>query len=1166
MSIKQISDIWSSFSFSQIDKYLTDKPHCALFSGMAGSADAFLICDLFFKSQKTIMVFTENSKKAETLVDECRSFLGDEQVISFPSRDAIPYNMKSGFGPTVESRFRVLSNLLDGNQKVMVAPYPALHQKILPRKALFSKVIRLQVGDELSIANLALWLNDIGFHRETHVSDIGTYSIRGGIVDIYPFLNENPLRIEFWGDFVDSIREFDVFTQKSLNSCNKAEIFPVKEFTFSDSQIEAALKNLEEYCKAKQLDQMVVHKLEHQWKSVGDLEGIEWFIHWFDQPYSSILDYLPSDAIIVWDDIIGVNRRLDQSRQNYQRHLERVPEIFQEVVSYPEKLLHDDESIEQDLNTFDLLFIETLETPGDTASYRVSFNEQPQLPRELDVLTQDLKNHSNDGLRCILICPNLGHAERMEELIGESCPFLEIVTGFLLHGFIHREGNTLLYSESQIINRVIRPLKVKKQKSGIPITGYDALTPGDFVVHEDHGIARFIGIERVKTGDTQNDCMVLIYADHAKVYVPVEDFHKVQKYVGKETLEPALSKIGTSAWEKLKTRTRESLKEMAQELIELYAKRQFLEGISFQKDNMWQKEFEDSFIYEETADQLKAIKEIKEDMESSKPMDRLICGDVGFGKTEVAMRAAFKAVMSGYQVAVLAPTTILAAQHYSTFNERMSDFPVKIASLSRFLKPSEQKPIIEKVKEGKIDILIGTHRILSEDIDFKNLGLLIVDEEQRFGVNHKEKLRQMRYKVDTLSLTATPIPRTLHMSLVGARDLSIINTPPRNRLPIETKVAQYHDELIKKAIEHELQRGGQIYFVNNRIKNLDAVQDRLEQIVPKARIIAAHGQMDEKQLELIMKEFVAGRYDVLLSTVIIENGLDIPNVNTIIVNRSDTLGLSQLYQLRGRVGRSSEQAYAYFLTPPFNQVNEVSLKRLRALEQYTDLGSGFQIAMRDMEIRGAGNILGTRQHGFIAAVGFELYCRLLQDAVAEIKGEKTEPRDADVKLEIPLEAYIPTEYVSDGPTRISLYQELSAVSTPENVDEIQISMNDRFGPLPESVNSLILLMKIKILARRAGCSRIAINKNSELVLSFQGEQQQIKDSIQRVFQSSRRDFQVQYEEPISLRTKLAATGRKEMALEVIGILENREAAKPTGDGIDNERELETGEKFKGRKR
>lgn len=1104
---------------------------------MAGSSDALLISDLFSKSENTVMVFTENSKKAELLVDEVRSFLGDDQVILFPSRDAVPYNMKSPFGPTVESRFRVLSNLLQGNRNVIIAPFSTLLQKISSRKSLFNKVIRLQAGDEISIADLSGWLNDNGFRRENHVSDIGTYSVRGGIVDIYPFLYENPLRIEFWGDVVDSIREFDVFSQKSLNPLKKAEIFPVKEFSFSDSQIDDALQNIEEYCSNNGFDQMVIHKLEHQWKSIGDFEGIEWFIHWFDQPYSSILDYLPSNTTIIWDDVIPVDRRFDEARQNYQRHMERVPELFRQVISFPDKLLHNDNSIEEDFNTFDCIYVETLDTPKDTVNYKVSYLEQPQLPRELDSLTENLKSHYHQGLRCILICPNLGHAERMQELIQDSCPFVEIVTGFLLHGFIHKEDNYILYTESQILNKPVRPVRVKKQKSGIPITGYDSLTAGDYVVHEDHGISKFVGIERIKAGDTQNDCMVLIFADHAKVYVPVEDFHKVQKYVGKETVEPALSKIGTSAWERLKTRTRESLKEMAQELIELYAKRQFLEGIRFQSDNMWQKEFEDSFIYEETVDQLKAIKEIKEDMESPKPMDRLVCGDVGFGKTEVAMRAAFKAVMSGYQVAVLAPTTILAAQHYSTFCERMSDFPVKIATLSRFLKPSEQKPIVEKVKEGKIDILIGTHRILSDDISFKNLGLLIIDEEQRFGVNHKEKLKQFRYKVDTLSLTATPIPRTLHMSMIGARDLSIINTPPRNRLPIETKVAEYHDELIKKAIDYELQRGGQVYFVNNRIKNLDAIQDKLEQLTPQARIIAAHGQMDEKELELIMKEFIAGRYDILLSTVIIENGLDIPNVNTIVVNRADTLGLSQLYQLRGRVGRSSEQAYAYFLTPPFNQVNEISLKKLRALEQYTDLGSGFQIAMRDMEIRGAGNILGTMQHGFIAAVGFELYCRLLQDAVAEIKGEKPRTNISDVKLDIPLEAYIPTEYISDSDTRISVYQELSSVSTLETISEIQISMSDRFGPLPESVNALILLMKAKILGRRAGCSRIALNKNNEFVLFFEGNQEQVKINIQNIFQSSKREFQVQYDNPISLRTRLFASTKKEMVLEIIDILD-----------------------------
>lgn len=1137
MSIQQLSNIWSSISFSKLDQYLLDKPHNACFSGIAGSSDALLISDLFSKTENTVIVFTDNSKKAELLVDECRSFLGEDPVMLFPSRDAIPYNMKSPFGPTVESRFKVLYNLLEGNRKVIVSPYATLLQKILPRKTLFNKIINLQVNDQLSINNLSVWLNDNGFRRENHVSDIGTYSIRGGIVDIYPFLNENPLRIEFWGDYIDSIREFDVFSQKSQNTINRAQIYPVKEFTFNDSQIEDALENIKDFCTSNSLDEMISHKLEHQWKSVGDYEGIEWFLHWFDISHSSILDYLPSDTLVIWDDVIPVNRRFDEARQNYERHLERVPEVFHDVVSGPDKLLHKNNIIEDDLTTFNSIYLETLETPKDTLNYKVSYTEQPQLPRELDSLTKNLNDHHQQGLRCLMICPNLGHAERMQELILENCPFVEIITGFLLHGFIDKDNKYVLYTESQIINRTLRPVKVKKQKSGIPITGYDTLSPGDYVVHEDHGISKFIGIERIKAGETQNDCMVLIFADNAKVYVPVEDFHKVQKYIGKDSVDPTLSKIGTSAWERLKTRTRESLKEMAQELIELYAKRQFLEGIQFQSDNMWQKEFEDSFIYEETADQIKAISEIKNDMESSKPMDRLVCGDVGFGKTEVAMRAAFKAVMSGYQVAVLAPTTILAAQHFNTFSERMSDFPVRIATLSRFLKPSEQKPIVEKVKEGKVDILIGTHRILSEDIAFKNLGLLIVDEEQRFGVNHKEKLKQIRYKVDTLSLSATPIPRTLHMSMIGARDLSIINTPPRNRLPIETKVAEYHDELIKSALDYELQRGGQVYFVNNRIKNLDAIQDKLEQLVPSARIISAHGQMDEKELELIMKEFIAGRYDILLSTVIIENGLDIPNVNTIIVNRADTLGLSQLYQLRGRVGRSSEQAYAYFLTPAFNQVNEISLKKLRALEQYTDLGSGFQIAMRDMEIRGAGNILGTMQHGFIAAVGFELYCRLLQEAVAQIKGEKPNISTSDIKLDIPVEAFIPTDYISDGETRISIYQELSSITSVENISDIQKSINDRFGPVPQSVTSLILLMKIKILGRMAGCTKISVNKSSELVLSFQGDQDSIKKNIENIFKSTDRDFEINYENPLSIRTRLVAGTKNENIIEILNILE-----------------------------
>jgi transcription-repair coupling factor (superfamily II helicase) len=1136
MEITQFSQVWNEFHFSQLNKCIEDNPQYSLFSGLSGSADAFLISDIYRSTKKTVLVFVESSKKAENLVDECKSFIDDESVMLFPSRDAVPYNLKSPFGPTVEMRYKVLSSLLSGNSSIIISPYTTLSQRIMPRGNLFKKIIRIQVGDQITITELSSWLVENGFKRENQVSDLGIFSIRGGILDIYPFLTENPIRIEFWGDYVESIRQFDVFTQKSHDSIKSVEIFPMREFLFTDEMIENAIDKIRSFCIETKIDEMVVHKLEHQWKSSGDHEGIEWFLHWFNPPSSSILDYLGTESIIIWDDVIPVERRLDESLQNYNRHLERAPSLFLPVLSSPEKLLFNPSDIRSSIDFYKTVFIDTIDFPDNAITYKANFSEQPQLPHQLDMLSDDFKRHYNNGFHCMLLCPNIGHAERMQELIGDECPYVEIYIGFLLKGFIDFDNKILLYSESQIFNRIVKPLKIKKQKHGVPLTNFDSLTPQDYVVHEDHGIAKFIGIERIKTSSLEQDCMVLLYADNAKVYVPVEDFHKVQKYVGKDTVEPSLSKIGSQAWEKLKTKTRESLKEMAQELIDLYAKREYLEGIRFQPDNLWQKEFEDSFIYDATQDQLKAVKEIKEDMESSKPMDRLICGDVGFGKTEVAMRAAFKAVMSGYQVAVLAPTTILAAQHYSTFVERMSDFPVKIEVLSRFLKTKEQKIVLEKLLNAKCDILIGTHRILSEDVKFKNLGLLIVDEEQRFGVNHKERLKQLRYSVDVLSMTATPIPRTLHMSLIGTRDLSIINTPPRNRLPVETKVAEYHDEIVRNAVDNEIDRGGQVFFVNNRISNLEQLKDKIEQLVPRARVVTAHGQMDEKELEMIMKEFIAGRFDVMISTVIIENGLDIPNVNTIIINRADALGLSQLYQLRGRVGRSSEQAFAYFLTPINGSISEVSLKRLRALEQYTDLGSGFQIAMRDLEIRGAGNILGTSQHGFIAAVGFELYCRLLEDALKEIKGEKVVRNLNDVKIEIPIEAFIPSEYINDGATRIATYQELSSIRTIESIGEIEKDISDRFGPLPKTVNSLLLLMRIKIYASLIECIRVSISKEDKLVLYFDNEKDSFKDSLKQIFNNSKREFEIAYEIPINIKTSLVTKKSEDQVMEVLGIL------------------------------
>jgi len=1134
MTTNSLTDILSYYSFPQVASFLKSRPERALFKGLTGSADAFLISSLFSSLKSTQIVFVENTKRAELLVEECRSLLGEESVVLFPSRDAVPYNMKSPFGPTVESRLRVLSELLAGKKKLIIAPAVSLLQRIPPQRQLFNKIVRLHCNDEVPIEVLSSWLINMGFHRENQVTDIGMFSIRGGIVDIYPFLTDNPVRIEFWGNSIDSIRYFDVFTQKSLDHCNGLDIVPMKEFCFSSDQVAAASIKMKEYSESGTGGDEGYIRLAHQW-SVGEREGLEWFLHWFDQPGVSILDYLPADALVIWDDPVSFESRSVEAKNNYLRHLERAPAAFVPLLSPPDKLLFSDDGVREFLSCFPTLYIDTIDPPAGTVAYDVLTSEQPQLTRELTALVENIGKHVVNGYRCIIVCPNEGHVERMKELLEEAASSVDFYTGFLARGYIDHGSRVVFYSESRIVARSMPVRRGKKRSSSVPLTGFDTLSPDDIVVHDEHGIARFLGIEHVTAGELVQDCMVLLYAEGTKIYVPVDDFHKVQKYIGKDGSAPSLSRIGTASWERLKARTRESLKEMAAELISLYAKRQYLEGIRFDSDTIWQKEFEEAFIYDETPDQLRAVREIKADMESMKPMDRLVCGDVGFGKTEVAMRAAFKAVMSGYQVAVLAPTTILASQHFATFSERMADFPVRIAVMSRFVKSSRQKECVSKIRDGALDIVIGTHRILSADITFKNLGLLIIDEEQRFGVQHKEKMKHLRYKVDVLSLSATPIPRTLQLSLIGARDMSIINTPPQNRLPIETAVRPYHEELVKTAVEDELDRGGQIYFVNNRIRPLEQIKDTIEQLVPRARVVIAHGQMDEVLLERIMKEFVAGRFDVLLSTVIIENGLDIPNVNTIIINRADTMGLSQLYQLRGRVGRSSEQAYAWFLTPPFKELNDIALKRLKALEQYTELGSGFQIAMRDLEIRGAGNILGTRQHGFIEAVGFELYCRILREAIDEINGNMPPPDAFNVHLDVPLEAYIPTEYVPDGPSRVALYQELSSISDYAAIADFETSLLDRFGSYPREVTALVAIIKIKILASAISIKKVVLSRTGLLTLYFEGQDDVLKTKIGLFIKNSKYNVTVENSGPVSISFQLASADTIDQCLEIIGL-------------------------------
>jgi len=820
MPIQSLDNIWSFYSFPHLHEVLNSKHQQLLVKGLCGSSDALLITELFQKSTHSLVVFVENTKKAEQLVAECKSLVPDdatETIVLFPSRDAVPYNAKSPFGPTTEARFNVLHRLFLGQKSLIIAPSLVLLQKLPRPKALFQQLVHLHCNDDISIEELSRWLVDMGFHRENQISDIGTFSIRGGIVDIYPFLTEHPYRIEFWGTIIDSIRTFDVFTQKSIDYCNKITLFPLREFSLTQPIVANALAKMHHYFSDTTLSKECAEgldKLKKQWQ-IGDFEGIEWYMHWFDTESVSLLEYIPETTTILWNDILPPSHRFEDYRTNYERHRERSPSIFLPLLSPPDQLLFSNHYLEELFSCFKRVYIDTCDLPESIPALKVELAEQPFLPKSIDAIIEIIDKYTELAFTCVLACPNKGHAERMMELFGDKAAELLLYTGFLAKGFIDTKSKCILFTESQFVNSGKTTVIRKRKVSALPISSYDSLSPDDYIVHEDHGIARFLGIEHISAGDIKQDCMVLLYAGGTKIYVPINDFYKVQKYIGKDSVQPTLSKIGTASWEKLKQKTKESIRAMAQELIDLYAKRQFFEGISCKADTIWQKEFEDAFIYEETEDQLSAVRDIKKDMESSKPMDRLVCGDVGFGKTEVAIRAAFKAVMSGYQVAVLAPTTILASQHFTTFSERMRDFPVTVGVLSRFVKPPDIKNCLVKLKEGSVDIVIGTHRVLSQDVNFKNLGLLIIDEEQRFGVQHKEKIKQFKYKVDVLSLSATPIPRTLQLSLIGARDLSIINTPPETGYPSKPKCCPIMRNI--SSLQSKLSSNGVVRYILSTI-------------------------------------------------------------------------------------------------------------------------------------------------------------------------------------------------------------------------------------------------------------------------------------------------------------------------------------------------------------
>ena len=1025
-------------------------------TGITGSSAAFLITGLAKPETEQFAVIVPDHKTAELLRDDIEA-VSSRKVLYFPAYRGIHLEEDLVNSDIRLARLRCLQNLSQNNPGIYIIEISAVIQTIISPQSYRNRLLTLTVGEETDFNLLVSYLSSEGFVRQSMVEDCGDMAVRGGIIDVFSPNSLEPIRIEFNSDSIDSIRIIDINTQRSIRTVAKTVIVSPLVDSTGGSFIDVS-------------DGSSLPK--------ADLSLTETITAYL-RPSAPILLYHPAQA--------------HNALAEYWKHLHQVEEPPEQTELAVERLFNTIQELCNSRHSAVITVDFGTEFGQDTVSFFTS--AVPAFNRNLKVFSELMNTiaESHPKLLTAVYCDNQGQADRLHELFLEeellrSCYLIRV--GALSEGFLFTDANIALINDHEIFSR--KYFRKPKRDCQTRKVVFDELSLnfGDYVVHEDYGIGQYVGLKKITVGKSEQEALKLAYADGDTLYLNIERLPYLEKYTGREGYTPDLSKLGSADWERVKKRTKKAVETIAKDLIALYAKRTIAEGFACLPDTQWQRELEASFQYDETPDQLKACWDIKKDLESPRPMDRLICGDVGFGKTEVALRAAFKVISNGKQAAVLVPTTILAQQHYETFRERLKLFPVIVEVLSRFCSPKEQKRIVEGLKKGSVDIVIGTHRLLSKDVAFKDLGLIIIDEEQRFGVTHKERLKHLRTEVDVLTMTATPIPRTLHMSLTGVRDLSVINTPPKNRLPIITEIAHYNDELVRAAIIKELDRGGQIYFVHNRVQTIYKMLSKLERLVPEATFGVAHGQMKEKKLEHIMLSFLRGEFDCLMTTMIIESGIDIPTVNTIIINQADNFGLAQLYQLRGRVGRSDVQAFAYLLTPPYEAMTKESLQRLQTLTEYTELGSGLQIALKDLEIRGAGNLLGREQSGYINAIGFEMYNRLLKEMVAEqMSGEqlpeKTLPDTRkkykvdiqNVKIDTDIPAYIPDHYVSDSFQRVSYYRRISLCETSEMLMEIEEELADRYGAPPSPAQHLLILMALKCTAAYLLFDKLQIARN-----------------------------------------------------------------------------------------
>jgi transcription-repair coupling factor (superfamily II helicase) len=1072
-------------ALEQVATRLKEGSRVLTITGAAGGARALAIARIILTENRSTAVFAPSNAEAESLAEELHFYLNllspaPLEIIHLPGIEVDPYRGLSPHPEISAARTRAIWKLLQDGPRVLVASVRAASLRLHAPERFLNYCLMIKAEEELSPDLIRDYLQESGYVEDDPVTDPGEFSLRGGILDIFPSHLEKPVRLEFFGDRIESIRVFDVDSQRSVETLRVLEIIPMREYCFKRSLLREWADKVPSLWSAPFLPHL---EEEISLAQHGELfPAFEFLLPAVDPLEKTLFDYLHGYRIITLEREAMQNALAKYHKELYERFVDRV-EAHKPVLS-PEQIYVAAEEFHTALERFPRIEVEGLGIANSESSpIFLSSQSTRKYHGNIRGMIDDLEKFRNSGERIAFVFSNPGRAERMHDILKEyeipahlcrsgeleSLEGTALPSGIILGignlhaGYYLPEANLRVLTNQDLFDETdvgLGPKKIKSAQRQLFLSDFRDLKPGDYVVHVDHGIGLFNGLKNIGLPEGSKEFVLLTYQNDARLYVPVERLDLIQKYSSMGGSRPTLDRLGGTTWARTKSRIRKSMRDMAEELLKLYAQRQTVPGFTFSPDTAWQQEFEDSFEFELTRDQVDALEAVKNDMEAPRPMDRLLCGDVGYGKTEVAMRAAFKAVMDGKQAAILAPTTVLAFQHYNTLRQRFTSFPMRIQLLSRFRSPKEQKQILEELETGRIDVVVGTHRLLSKDVEFKDLGLVVVDEEQRFGVTHKERLKALKTRVDVLTLSATPIPRTLNMALLGLRDMSTIETPPKNRLAIQTSVLKYSSDVIRSAIEMELARNGQVYFVHNRVETIHSVAAKVQQLVPQARLAVAHGQMNERELEGIMMKFVQDELDVLVATTIIENGLDIPRVNTIIVDRADLYGLSQLYQLRGRVGRSDRRAYAYLLVPSDEALSEVARKRLAAIREFSDLGTGFRVAALDLEIRGAGNLLGGEQHGHIETVGFDLYCQLLERTVEELRGEKPE-EEISTSLNLNLDIRIPETYIADSSQRLRMYKRISSATTEEELDALRQEIIDRFGHYPEPVENLFRYARLR---------------------------------------------------------------------------------------------------------